>query len=114
MAPTTLATTTLASSTSIPTNDPQLDIAEGLSNGSKAGIGVGVAAAVIVACGILYLYYRRRRRARRTHPINNDSDVEHFSAVAVGPDGSDLKEGGNPLDPPPTYPYEKATPSGGK
>ncbi|KAI4255089.1 MAG: hypothetical protein L6R42_006913, partial [Xanthoria sp. 1 TBL-2021] len=98
--------TTLASST----NAPKQPIAERTSSGSKAGIGAGVAVAVLVACGILYLFYRRRRRAQQTQPTGDDGAVDHPTTGVVQPQGTELKEGGKSPDPPPAYPYEKATP----
>ncbi|KAL8755387.1 MAG: hypothetical protein Q9199_003680 [Rusavskia elegans] len=92
------------------TNASQQLIAEQTSSGTKAGIGVGVAVAVLVACCILYLLYRRRRRAQQTQATGDDGAVEHPTTGVVQPQGMELKEGGKSPDPPPAYPYEKATP----
>ncbi|KAL8634673.1 MAG: hypothetical protein Q9226_009455, partial [Calogaya cf. arnoldii] len=104
--------TASSASPSIPpanaTDTPQRPSEDGLSKASRAGIGVGIAVAVIVACGLLYMFYRRRR-ARQTHSINDESAVDHREPGDVEPQVTETKEGGRPLDPPPAYPYEKAT-----
>ncbi|RAH87283.1 hypothetical protein BO86DRAFT_394087 [Aspergillus japonicus CBS 114.51] len=48
------------SNTAGPTTDP--GVSDGLSTGSKAGIGVGCAAAVIIGVAGLYLLYRARKK----------------------------------------------------
>ncbi|KAI4208767.1 MAG: hypothetical protein LQ349_009650, partial [Xanthoria aureola] len=109
--PTIHATPSPTTTPATSTNAPQQPIAGGLSSGGKAGIGVGVAAVVLSACGILYLIYRRRRRGQQTQPTEDEGAVDEPRAGAVGPQETELKEGGKSLDPPPAYPYEKMTPT---
>ncbi|KAL8648942.1 MAG: hypothetical protein Q9226_005781 [Calogaya cf. arnoldii] len=81
-----------------------------LSGASKAGISVGVAFAVIVACGILYLLYWRIWRASQNQALNDNSAMGNHKPSTMEPRVAEPKEGGKPLDSPPAYPYELATP----
>ena len=61
---------------------------------------------MITLCGVLYLLYRRRRRARL---IQHANAADHHEPDSVESQVMDMKDEGESLDPPPTYPYEKAT-----
>ncbi|KAL8672300.1 MAG: hypothetical protein Q9168_003216 [Polycauliona sp. 1 TL-2023] len=83
---------------------------EGLSTASTVAIGVGVSVTVAAALIVLYMLFIRRH-TQQTLPTNDDQFLDQQDPSTVVSQTMDLKEGDILLEPPSSYPYEKATPN---
>ncbi|KAL8998136.1 MAG: hypothetical protein Q9169_002757 [Polycauliona sp. 2 TL-2023] len=101
-----ISDTSPSSASARATDVPQQPSKAVLSTASKAGIGVGIPIAVVVACVVIFLLYRRLRAGRILPSEHGQLDPDNMEQHVMEP-----KEWNKPPDPPPSYPYDKATPS---